>query len=203
MKVLIACEFSGVVRDAFRRRGHQAWSCDILPADPSPFQKYHFNRDVLGLLKQPWDLVIAHPPCTYITNAGVRHLHSVPSRNGVLPKIHGEERWKLMRQASQFFAEFLNCRCNKVCVENPVPHRYAKEIIGQYTQLIQPWQFGHGETKATCLWLKNLPILVPTKIVEGRVARIHMMPPSADRGKLRSITYTGIAEAMADQWGTL
>ncbi len=199
MNVLIACEFSGTVRDAFTARGHYAMSCDLLPTEsPGP----HYQGDVRDLLGEPWDLLIAHPPCTYLTNAGVRHLHSVPSKNGVLPKIHGAERWERMREGAALVRDLLQSSIARIGVENPVPHRYAVAEIGRkYDQIIQPWQFGHGETKATCLWLKGLPLLVPTNIVEGREARIHKMPPSADRWKLRSLTYPGIAAAMADQWG--
>jgi hypothetical protein len=199
VNVLIACEFSGTVRDAFTARGHYAMSCDLLPTEsPGP----HYQGDVRDLLGEPWDLLIAHPPCTYLTNAGVRHLHSVPSKNGVLPKIHGAERWERMREGAALVRDLLQSSIARIGVENPVPHRYAVAEIGRkYDQIIQPWQFGHGETKATCLWLKGLPLLVPTNIVEGREARIHKMPPSADRWKLRSLTYPGIAAAMADQWG--
>jgi hypothetical protein len=126
----------------------------------------------------------------------------VPSKNGVLPKIHGAERWERMREGAALVRDLLQSSIARIGVENPVPHRYAVAEIGRkYDQIIQPWQFGHGETKATCLWLKGLPLLVPTNIVEGREARIHKMPPSADRWKLRSLTYPGIAAAMADQWG--
>lgn len=205
MKVLVACEFSGVVRNAFRELGHIAYSCDILPADDS--QDYHLQCSVLdvfdGYKGFKWDLMIAHPPCTYITNAGVRHLHSVPSRNGVITKNHGEERWRLLYEACDFFNKLQNCDIPRICVENPIPHKYAREKIGKYTQIIQPWQFGHGETKATCLWLKNLPLLQPTNVVVGRESRIYKMGPSKDRAKLRSITFEGIGKAMAQQWRCL
>jgi len=199
MKVLVGCEFSQIVTQAFRNRGHEAYSCDILDGEIEP--KWHFKCDVLTLLNKGWDLAIFHPPCTYITNAGVRHLHSVPSKNGIVTKIHGQERWKLMYEACDFFNKLQNAPIPKICIENPILHKYARDKIGKYTQLIQPWQFGHGEVKATCLWLKNLPNLLPTNIVSGREARIHKMGPSKDRSKLRSITFKGIAEAFADQWG--
>lgn len=199
MKVLIACEESQTVCKAFRERGHEAYSCDLQDCSGG-YPEWHIKDDVLNHLTG-WDLIIGHPTCTYLTNAGVRHLHSVPSKNGKITKIHGEERFKLMVEAGQFFMKIYNAPCEKICVENPIPHKYAKEIIGKYTQLIQPWQFGHGEIKATCLWLKGLPILKSTDIVSGREARIHKMPPSPDRGKLRSKTYLGIAKAMAEQWG--
>lgn len=201
MKVLVACEFSGIVREAFRAQGHDAWSCDLLPTE-RPGQ--HIQADVLEILQEAWDLAICHPPCTYLTNAGVRHLHShVASRNGVRAKINGEDRWVECIRAAKFFNALKTCKVPRVAVENPIPHGYARDLIGPYTQLIQPWQFGHGETKATCLWLKNLPKLKPTKVVEGRVPRVHFTSPGPDRWKKRSRTYTGIAEAMADQWGSL
>ena len=189
-KVLIACEFSGVVRDAFIKRGHEAVSCDILPCEPYTIR--HIQADVRRYLDRKWDLLIGHPPCTYLRNSGVRWLHELPGR------------YEAMVNAGEFFARILRAKCPKVAVENPIPHKYAIDVIGRkYDQIIQPWQFGHGETKATCLWLKNLPKLKPTNIVEGREARIHKMPPSKDRGRLRSITYQGIADAMAEQWGGL
>lgn len=206
MKVLIACEFSGVVRRAFRERGHDAWSCDLLPADDG--SEHHYQCDVLhgpfSLQAYEWDLLIAHPPCTYLTNAGVRHLHEhVTSVNGKRAAVSGKKRWEEMEKACIFFNALKNCSIHRVCMENPIPHKYARERIGKYSQIIQPWQFGHGETKATCLWLFNLPPLRSTAIVEGREARIYKMPPSKDRSKLRSITYKGIADAMAEQWGIL
>ena len=171
--------------------------------DDSPF---HIQGDVLPILAEGWDLLIAHPPCTYITNAGVRHLYdSGTSRNGKRAAVCGAERWTAMREACAFFNELKNAPIERIAVENPIPHGYARAIIGYYDQLIQPWQFGHGETKATCLWLKNLPKLVPTKIVAGRYARCHLQSPSIvnglTRAQRRSLTYEGIAEAMADQWG--
>lgn len=189
MNVLVACEFSGVVRDAFARRGHNAWSCDILPTERPG---NHCQGDALEAILDPWDLIIAHPPCTYLANSGVRHLHDSPG---------AVARWVAMFEGAEFFNALKNADCPRICVENPIPHKYARALISKYDQLIQPWQFGHGETKATCLWLKGLPHLEPTDVVEGREPRIHKLPPSADRSKLRSITYQGIAEAMADQWG--
>ena len=185
MRVLIACEFSGVVREAFRARGHDAWSCDLLPADDG--SEYHFRGDLLGdLLGRGWDLMIAHPPCTHLAVSGARYF---------------KEKMADGRQqhAIDFFMVLINADIPKIAVENPVcimSTKYRKP-----DQYIQPWQFGHGETKKTGLWLKNLPLLKPTNIVEGREARIHKMPPSKDRARLRSITYQGIADAMADQWG--
>ena len=198
MKILIACEFSGVVRDIMIAAGHDAMSCDLLATDrPGP----HYQGNVLDILDDGWDLMIAHPPCTYLTNAGVRHLHSIPSRNGVVTKIHGLERWQFMFEAAEFFKKLLEAPIEKIAVENPIPHKYAVEAIGRkYDQLIQPWQFGHGERKATCFWLKNLPHLKPTRIVKGRYPRVHLESPGPDRWKKRSITYKGIARAMAQQW---
>ncbi len=185
MKVLIACEFSGIVRDAFIAKGHDAISCDLLPTErPGP----HIQDNVLEILGNGWDLMIAHPPCTRLCNSGVQWLKK---RN----------LWPDLMQACEFFLCLKNAPVDKVCVENPIPHGYARQWIGEYTQIVQPWQFGHGETKATCLWLKGLPRLQPTNIVSGREARIHKLPPSKDRAKLRSITPRGIADAMADQWG--
>jgi hypothetical protein len=207
MKVLVACEFSGRVRDAFAARGHDAWSCDMLPTETSG---QHIQGDVLEVLNDGWDLLIAHPPCTYLTNAGVRHLHSVPSKTGKLPEIHGEKRWQLMRESADFFNRFKNAPVPQICIENPVPHRYARDLIGNYSQIIQPWMFGDGEIKKTCLWLKGLPKLwwwdgkggmFEVTAVEGREPRVHYETPGADRWKNRSRTFPGIARAMADQWG--
>lgn len=198
--ILVACEESQAVTIAFREQGFEAYSCDVQPCSGG-HPEWHIQRDVRPLLRYKWRAVIAFPECTYLTNAGVRHLHSIPSRNGKLPAVHGELRWWAMYLASDFFRKFLTWD-GLVAVENPVPHRYAVQAIGRkYSQLIQPWQFGQGETKATCLWLKGLPPLMPTDIVDGREARVHKMPPSEDRAKLRSKTYPGIAQAMATQWG--
>ena len=209
MRVLVACEFSATVRDAFRKRGHDAWSCDLLPCEGDP--QWHIQDDVLMHLEDGWDMMIAHPPCTYLTNAGVRHLHdSVASRNGVRAKIHGQARRVEMVKAAQFFNALVVASIPQKAIENPIPHRYAREIIGPYSQLIQPWQFGHKEMKATCLWLRGLPPLTPTNIVgpppkdkDERKSwqKCHYQSPGPDRWKRRSITYQGIADAMADQWG--
>jgi hypothetical protein len=145
--------------------------------------------------------MVAHPPCTYLSNAGVRHLHSVPSRNGVLAKIHGPERWEAMRESAAFFLALLNAPIPRVAVENPRMHKYAKALVGPYSQVIHPHEHGHGETKATCLWLRGLPSLMSTAMVTGRYPMCHKTPPSADRWKIRSRTYQGIADAMAEQWG--
>lgn len=184
MRVLVACEFSGIVRDAFITRGHDAVSCDLLDTEiPGP----HIKGNVLDYLFKEWDLLIAHPPCTFIANSGVRHLHTQAGR------------WDKLARARLFFLALLDSGINMVCVENPIPHKYAR--LPKYTQIIHPWQFGHGETKATCLWLSGLPKLEPTNIVEGRKPRVHHEPPSDERWKNRSRTLTGIAEAMAAQWG--
>ena len=182
MKVLIACEFSGVVRRAFAKAGHMAISCDILPSDDNSINHIHDN--VLAHLDDNWDLIIAHPPCTHLCNSGARWF-----------KDKREEQ----ALAKQFFLTFTELKC-AWAIENPIG------IMSTYyrkpDQIIHPWQFGHGETKATCLWLNKLPLLTPTNVVAGRVPRIHFMSPSKDRGKKRSVTYQGIADAMADQWNT-
>ena len=189
MKVLIACEYSGTVRDAFIKLGHDAISCDLLPTD---ILGPHYQGDIFDIINDGFDLMIAHPPCTYLCNSGVSWLYKDKSR------------WDKMRDGAIFFKRLLDCNIPKICIENPIMHKYAVEIIGKrQDQLIQPWMFGHGETKATCFWLKNLPNLIPTKIVEGREQRLHKLPPSKDRWKIRSKTYQGIADAMAQQWGNI
>lgn len=189
MKVLVACESSGIVRDAFIKAGHDAMSCDLLETErPGP----HYKGDVRDVLFDPWDLLIAHPTCTYLTNSGVRWLHTDAGR------------WPKLFEGADFFRLFdVDARHIPMrAVENPIPHKYALRLIGRkYDQVIQPWMFGHGETKATCLWLTGLPLLKPANIVEGREPRIHRLSPSADRWRERSRTYQGIADAFADQWG--
>lgn len=181
MKVLIACEFSGRVRDAFLNKGHDAWSCDLRDSDVlGP----HIKRNVLEVINEGWDLMIAHPPCTHLAVSGARWFH--------LKKTEQIE-------ALEFVKQLLNAPIEKIALENPISIISSK--IRKPDQIIQPWQFGHGETKATCLWLKNLPKLIPTEIVSGREAKIHKMAPGPNREKLRSLTYLGIAEAMAKQWG--
>ena len=191
MKVLIACEFSGIVREAFKAKGHDVWSCDLLDTE-IPGQ--HIKGDVLEILKDGWDLMIAHPPCTYLTNSGVRWLFDKDINKR-------RDRMAALRNAIMDFADLLNAPIEKIVIENPIQHKYAREYIRKYDQIIQPWQFGHGETKATCLWLKNLPKLKPTNIVSGREGRVWKESPGPNRWKNRSRTYTGIAEAMAEQWG--
>jgi hypothetical protein len=200
VRVLVACEYSGTVRDAFRARGHDAWSCDILPTDADP--AWHIQGDAIEVAYgQDWDLMIAHPPCTYLTNSGVRWFYTDPTR------------WGKLDQAAQFFRRLFNAPIVKIAVENPIMHKYAKERIDgmEQSQVIQPWMFGHMEQKATCLWLKGLPLLRPTNNVKEQMMalpnnerqRIFHMPPGPDRWKLRSTTFKGIADAMADQWGAL
>lgn len=197
MRVLVACEYSGAVRDAFIRRGHDAVSCDLLPTDvPGP----HVQGDVLSLLDDGWDLMVAHPPCTYLCRAGQRWLHAPDDdRPG---KLKGAPRHAATEEAVAFFLALWEAPIPRIAVENPRPGSHVRDRIGAPTQVVQPWEFGHGETKATGLWLKNLPPLVATDVVEGRENRVHKMAPSPDRWKLRSTTYAGIAQAMADQWGS-
>ncbi len=183
MKVLVACEFSGTVRDAFSKGGAEAMSCDLLPSE-TPGN--HYQGDVRDLLDYPWDLMIAHPPCTHLSVSGAKHFKE--------KKQDGRQQL-----AVSFFITLAKANIPMIAIENPVS--IISSLWRKPDQIIQPWQFGHGETKATCLWLKNLPLLQPTNIVEGRADRIHKMPPSEDRWKERSKTYQGIADAMANQWG--
>ena len=196
VRVLIACEFSAIVRDAFRARGHDAWSCDLLPCERDP--RWHFQCDARTLLfrRYHWDLLIHHTPCTYATNAGARWLYV-----GGRGTVRDPARWRAMAEGAALFRALHNADIPRVAGENPIPHRYALALMGPYQQIIQPFQFGHPETKATCLWLRNLPPLVPTKEVEGRHGRVHREPPGPDRWKNRSRTLAGIADAMAEQWG--
>lgn len=187
MKVLVACEFSGVVREAFRKRGHDAWSCDLLPAeDNSPF---HYQADVLQILgtyqqlPMKWGMLIAFPPCTRLAVSGARWFKDKKSEQD---------------EALEFVRLLLDTPIEKIALENPIG--IISSRIRKPGQIIQPWQFGHGETKATCLWLKGLPKLQPTQIVEGRVPRVHYASPGPDRWKERSRTLQGIADAMAEQW---
>ena len=183
MKVLIACEFSGVVRDAFLKAGHEAMSCDLLETEsPGP----HYKGDIFDVVDYPWDLMIAHPPCTHLAVSGAKHFAS--------KKATG------LQQASvSFVMKLWRLPIQRMAIENPVS--VLSTIWRKPSQIIHPWQHSHGETKATCLWLRNLPLLQPTNIVEGREAKVHRMPPGPDRWKLRSTTYLGFANAMADQWG--
>lgn len=197
MKVLIACEYSGIVRDAFLARGHDAWSCDLLATETN--SNRHIQGDVREVLHMGWDLLmVAHPPCTRLCNSGVRWL-SVPPKGKTLDDMQRE-----LVEGASLFSDCWNAPIERVCIENPVMHHHAKALIKNYApfaQSVQPWQFGDGEVKRTCLWLRGLPPLAHTKIVEGRVARVHRMPPGPERQRERSRFFPGIAEAMADQWG--
>jgi hypothetical protein len=185
MRVLVACEFSGRVRDAFIARGHDAVSCDVIESErPGP----HLISDVRDVMYDGWDLMVAHPPCTYLAVSGARW-NVTPERR--------------MRQAEslRFVRELLNAPIPRIALENPVS--VISSQIRKPDQIVQPWMFGEGETKATCLWLKHLPPLFPTHVVAGRVGRVHRESPSPDRWKNRSRTYQGLADAMAEQWGAL
>jgi len=196
MNVLVACEYSGVVRDAFIRAGHDAISCDLEPSD-SDFGP-HYQGDIFDIDLTGFDLMIAHPPCTYLTNSGVCHLHKDASR------------WPKLFDGAAFFKKIMELPIPRKAIENPIMHKYGKTLIGgvKQSQVIQPWWFGHLEQKATCLWLKGLPLLEKTHDVKAEMMalpkrereRLHYLPPSPDRWKLRSTTYKGIAEAMASQW---
>lgn len=183
MRVLVACEFSGIVREAFRSLGHEAWSCDLLPTE---IPGNHVEGDVLVILNEGWDMMIAHPPCTHLAVSGARWF---------------KDKQCEQQQALEFVRLLMEAPIPRICVENPVSVISSK--IRKPDQVIQPWMFGHGETKATCLWLKNLPKLCPTNVVDGRENRIHREPPGPDRWKNRSRTFPGIAEAMARQWSNL
>ncbi len=201
MRVLVACEFSGTVRRAFRALGHDAWSCDLLPAEDG--SEFHLQGNALWHARdgrkvrvphwaypsiewEPWDLMIAHPPCTHLAVSGARWWKG---------------KTKEQEDALHFVRMLMLAPIPRICIENPISK--ISSAIRKPDQIIQPWMFGHGETKATCLWLQNLPPLKPTQIVDGREARIHRMSPGPDRWKERSRTYQGIAEAMAMQWGGL
>lgn len=183
MRVLVACEFSGIVRQRFEMLGHDSWSCDLLPSER---QGKHIQGDVLKVLNDGWDLMIAHPPCTHLAVSGARWF---------------KDKIEEQKQALDFVRALMAAPIPRICIENPIS--IISSRIRKPDQIIQPWQFGHPETKATCLWLKNLYKLEPTEIVEGRFARVHLAPPSPDRWKERSRTYHGIAKAMAEQWGAL
>lgn len=197
MKILIACEFSGRVREAFRKKGHKAWSCDLLDTE---IPGNHYKGDVRDILNEGWDMMIAHPPCTYLTNAGVMWLYKQ------------KDRWQKMKEGAEFFKLLLDAPIKLKAIENPIMHKYAVEIIGRrQDQVLQPYMFGHTERKATCLWLQGLPKLKETnnvydemmKLPKNKRERLHYLPPSKDRWKLRSTTFQGIADAMAQQWGYL
>lgn len=207
MRVLVGCEESGVVRYEFERMGWDAWSCDLIPTR-DPENKKHIQADILTVLDDDWDMAIFFTPCTFLANSGSKHLYiDGRKENGMyLP------RWELMRRDAELFKACMNSRIPKVVNENPIPHKYALKIIGRkYDQIIQPWQFGHPESKQTCLWVRGLPLLKPTndvreemlKLPKKQAQRIHHMPPSATRQRDRSETLLGIAKAMAEQWGNL
>jgi site-specific DNA-cytosine methylase len=182
LRVLVACEYSGRVRDAFAAKGWDAWSCDLLPSESTAAN--HYQGPVQDLLCQHWDLMIAHPPCTHLAVSGARWF---------------KDKQPEQAEALEFVRLLLNAPIERIALENPVS--IISSRIRKPDQIVQPWQFGHGETKATCLWLKNLPKLVPTEVVDGRENKVHRMPPGPNRWKERSRTYQGIAAAMADQWG--
>jgi hypothetical protein len=211
MKILVACEYSGIVRRAFAARGHEAWSCDLLPAEDG--SNRHYVGDCRDILHDGWDLlIVAHPPCTRLCNSGVRWL-SVPP-----PGRTKDQLWDELEAGAALFSTLWNAPVPRVAVENPVMHRHAKARIKNYqapAQSVQPWEYGDWETKRTCLWLRGLPALIPTysTLDAARaklglandaqpMARVHRMAPGADRAKERSRFFTGIAEAMADQWGS-
>lgn len=186
-RILVACEYSAVVRDAFRARGLDAWSCDLLPTEGDP--RWHMQCNVFDAIaaappSRRWDLMIAHPPCQYLAVSGARWF---------------KDRQQEQADALDFVWSLMNAPIRHIAIENPIS--VISSRIKKPSQIIQPWQFGHGETKATCLWLKNLPLLVPTDIVDGREPRVHHASPGPDRWKERSRTLPGIAKAMADQWG--
>lgn len=185
MRVLVACEFSGIVRDAFAAKGHDAWSCDLLPSERPG---HHLQGDILGDVLYrgicDWDLMIAHPPCTHLAVSGARWF---------------KDKKQEQESALNFVRRLMNINIAKICIENQIS--VISSRIRKPDQIIQPWMFGHGETKATCLWLKGLPLLKPTSVVDGRANRVHREPPGPDRWKNRSRTFQGIADAMAEQWG--
>jgi len=184
MRVLVACEYSGRVRNAFRSLGHEAWSCDLLDSEDE--STHHIKGDCLEVIRDGWDLMVAHPPCTHLAVSGSRWFPEKVSS--------GEQK-----EAIEFFLALARSPISRIAIENPIC--IMSSVWRQPDQVVQPWQFGHGETKATCFWLKGLPPLVPTKVVQGREPRVHHMPPGPNRWKERSRTYEGIAEAMASQWG--
>jgi hypothetical protein len=185
-EALVAFERSGKTREALRKRGVDAWSCDLEPADDG--SEFHIQGDARKSMREGGKLLIAHPPCTRLCNSGVRWLAE-------------RDLWADMKAAAELFRACLEAPFKHIAVENPTPHKYAVEVIGKYDDAVQPWQFGHGETKRTCFWLRNLPPLLPTNVVDGRNGRIWKLPPGPDRQRARSETFDGIAEAMADQWG--
>ena len=203
LSVLVGCEYSGVVRDAFRRHGHLAYSCDLLEGE-GEFREFHFRGDVREYLRADrWDLGIFHPTCTYLCNSGVRWLY------GGKGTARDPGRWARMEEAIKFVGELWAAPIRSVALENPIMHVHARQRFGfDYSQILQPWQYGHKAMKATCLWLRGLPLLEPTNVIGPPTAaqrkvwnKVHRESPGPDRWKRRSRTYEGIAEAMAEQWG--
>lgn len=202
MRVLVACEFSGTVRDAFAERGHDAWSCDIVPARNGG---KHYRTDVLNIINDGWDLIVAHPPCTYLSKVQAIHYDAVkwPTKTA--------QRIKRRDAAIMFFLAIQQAECERIAIENPIPMKIVTDSVGMYDQIVQPWMFGDPFSKAVCLWLKGLPTLEPTEVVEkGEMVRTkngtnakwyHNIQPGENRGRQRSITFPGLAEAMAEQWG--
>lgn len=208
VRVLVGCEYSGRVRDSFRELGFDAWSCDLLPSDT--MSPYHIQGDVIDVIyNEHWDIGIFHPPCTYMCNSGVSWLYRDP-KSYVDGMYVNKDRWEKMKSATKFFNRLYGSGVEHIAIENPIMHGYAKRLIGaEPTQIVQPWMFGHLEKKATCLWLKGLPTLIPTSNLKAETdalpkreqQRLHYLPPSKDRWKIRSTTFEGIAKAMANQWG--
>lgn len=195
-RIIIACEESQIVTMAFRKLGHEAYSCDLQPCSGG-FPMYHFQEDIFDVLKrEKFDLMIGHPPCTYLTVAANKWLKDQPPRKS--GALVGQARRQARQEAIDFFMAMYNVDIPRIALENPIGT--MSTVFRKPDQVLQPWMFGHGETKATCLWLKNLPKLIPTDVVEGREQKLHKLPPSKDRAKLRSKTYQGLANAMADQW---
>lgn len=203
LRVLVACEESQTVTKAFRKLGHEAYSCDLVACSGGN-PAWHIRQDVIPLIKLHWDIIIAHPPCTFLSTSGARWYYHPDDKDLPMEKRRPHplypNRESDRQKAIEFFLEFtrIGDNCLFVAIENPIS--IMSTIYRKPDQIIQPWQFGHGETKATCLWLKNLPKLVPTNIVDGRESRIHNLPPGPERTKLRSKTFDGIGDAMADQW---
>jgi hypothetical protein len=185
LKILVACEYSGTVREALTRKGHHAMSCDLLETE---IQGWHYKGNILDVLNDSWDMMIGFPPCTDLAVSGAKHFW--------YKRENGSQQ-----RSIDFFMKLVNAPIERIAIENPIG--IMSTIYRKPDQIIQPWQFGHGETKSTCLWLKGLPKLKPENIVEGREQRIWAMPPSKDRAKKRSLTYSGIAQAMANQWSNL
>ncbi len=189
----MGCEYSQIVTQAFRRKGHDAWSCDLLPTEGDP--DYHIQGDVLDILEDGWDMAIFHPYCTYSTNAANRWLYEDSSKSTVA------ERLILRDEGIEFFLKLKNAPIEKIAIENPEPHPYVISKVGRYQDKVQPWMFGDPEKKGICLWLKDLPPLISTIIESEREAKVHRMPPGPERSKARSRFFPGVADAMAEQWG--